>query len=186
MQFRKLVNSLKFSYKFDDDLPRKFVKKILLDSEYDVKILVDTIQKSLDNPPEIKITKDISLEVAAAVLGVSIALMCSGGSGLMTAIQGKKVAKLCRKSIDKDFGFTLKKSNFINERLDEYIDGYKKSWSQRTNPFNQPAGILIMNIFGKDYPSVMDAGGNLQYFAHQLVMDQLMLMTVEPNKMWKL
>ena len=54
MQFRKLVNSLKFSYKFDDDLPRKFVKKILIDSEYDVKILVDTIQKSLDNPPETK------------------------------------------------------------------------------------------------------------------------------------
>ena len=46
--------------------------------------------------------------------------------------------------------------------------------------------ILIMNIFGKDYPSVMDAGGGLQYLTHQMVMDQLMLMTVEPNKMWKL
>ena len=55
MQFRKLVNSLKFSYKFDDDLPRKFVKKILLDSEDSSKFLVDTIQQSIDDPPKIKI-----------------------------------------------------------------------------------------------------------------------------------
>ena len=186
MEFRKLVNTLKFSYKFDNDLPREFVKKILLDSEFTVGTLVNAMTTAIDNPPSIKVTKDTSLELATAILGVSLALMCSGGSGFMTAAQGKKDEKLCRKSIDKDFGFTLKKSNFINERIDEYMAGYKKSWSQRTNPFNQPAGILIMNIFGKNYKSAMTPDGNLQYLVHQITMDQLMLLMVPPNKMWKL
>ena len=186
MGFRKLLNSLKFSYKFDDDLPRKFVKKILIDSEDSSKILVDTIQQSIDSPPKIKITKEITIEVATAVLGVSIGLMHSGGSGLLSAAQGKKVEKLCRRSIDKDFGYTLKESNHINKKIDEYIEAYKESWSLKTNPFNRPAGILLMNIVGKNYKSVMTAEGTLQYLVHQMVMDQLMLMIVEPNRMWKM
>ena len=186
MDFKKLVNSLKFTYKFDSDLPKKFVNKILLDSEHSSGILIDTIKQSIDNPPKIKNTKEITLEVATAVLGVSIALMLTGGSGLITSAQGKKVEKLCKKSIDKDFGYTLEKSNFMNQRIDEYIDAYKKSRLLKTNPFNKPAGILIMNILGKDYKSVMADEETLQYLVHQAVMDQLMLMMLEPNQIWKM
>lgn len=186
MDFRKLLNSLKFSYKFDDDLPRKFVKKILLDSESTSKTLINTISMSIDSPPKIEITKDLILEVATAILGVSIGLMSSGGSGLITAAQGRKIEKLCRKSIDKDFGYTLKESNYINEKIDNYIEAYKESHSLKTNPFNRPAGILLINIMGKNIKSVMTDDGNLQYLVHQMVMDQMVLMMLEPNKIWKM
>ena len=43
-----------------------------------------------------------------------------------------------------------------------------------------------MNIVGKNYKSVMTEEGTLQYLVHQMIMDQLILLIVEPNKMWKM
>ncbi len=141
----------------------------------------------MDNPAEIEITNDTKLEVSTAVIGVSIALMCAGGSGFVTASQGKKIEKLCRESIENDFGYSSKKIQLTNERLDKYIEAYNKSWSQKTNPFNAPAGILIIDILGeKNIHIAMETDGNLSYLPHQVVMDQLMLMMIEPNKIWKL
>jgi len=187
MEFRKLINSIKFSYNFNEELPKKFIESVFIQSEGTTEILVDLIKQSVDNPPEIKITKDTKLEVSASVIGVSIALMCAGGSGFVTAKQGKKIEKLCRESIGNDFGHSSKKIHLINERLDEYIEAYNKSWSQKTNPFNAPAGILIMRILGeKNIHIAMMPDGNLSMLTHQMVMDQLMLMMLEPNKIWKL
>ena len=100
---------------------------------------------------------------------------------------GKKIEKICRESLKKDFGYSSKKNNLINEKLDEYIEAYNKSWFQKTNPFNAPAGILIVEILGeKNLHIAMGPDGNLSYLTHQMVMDQLMLMMIEPNKIWKL
>ena len=49
----------------------------------------------------------------------------------MSAAQGKKVEKLCRKSIDKDFGYTLKESNYINKKIDDYITEIEKDNNER-------------------------------------------------------
>ena len=187
MEFRKLINTLKFSYKFNEDLPKKFIELVFIQSDGATEILVDTIRQSVDNPPEIEITKNTKLEVSIAIIGVSIALMISGRSGFVTASQGKKIEKICRETIKKDFGYSSKENNLINEKLDEYIEAYNKSWSQKTNPFNAPAGILILEILGeKNIHIAMGPDGNLSYLTHQMVMDQLMLMMIEPNKIWKL
>jgi len=38
----------------------------------------------------------------------------------------------------------------------------------------------------KNIHIAMETDGNLSYLPHQVVMDQLMLMMIEPNKIWKL
>ena len=96
MEFRKLINTLKFSYKFNEDLPKKFIDLVFIQSDGATEILVDTIRQSVDNPPEIEITKNTTLEVSIAIIGVSIALMNSGRSGFVTASQGKKIEKIWR------------------------------------------------------------------------------------------
>ena len=47
--------------------------------------------------------------------------------------------------------------------------------------------MLIVDILGdKNIHIAMGPDGNLSYLTHQMVMDQLMLMMIEPNKIWKL
>ena len=117
----------------------------------------------------------IQTEVSTSVIGVSIALMCAGGSGFVTAKQGKKIEKLCRESIKNDFGHSPK--NSFNKWKTRWV-----YWSK----FNAPAGILIMHILGENIHIAMMPDGNLSMLTHQMVMDQLMLMMLEPNKIWKL
>jgi len=39
--------------KFNEDLPKKFIELVFIQSEGATKILVDTIRQSVDNSPEI-------------------------------------------------------------------------------------------------------------------------------------
>ena len=183
--FKKAINSLKFSMKFNEDLPRQFLQKAHLDSKQNAVSIKEQIK--LIAGVEMKLTDTRVAEVAAAVIGTSLGLLTSGGSAMMTAYQGKKVLQLCKKSNLKDTKASLEDAKAFQKGIDEYIEGFKKSFAIKTNPFNQPAGILLMEFAGKEADKIFmpEQPTILNPLLHQTTMDLLALMTLEPLKIFK-
>ena len=134
----------KKSRELDEDLSRQFLQKAHSDSEQNAFLI--QVQINLVTGEKMKVTEYKSAEVAAAVIGTSLGLLSTGGSALMSSSQGKKVLQLCKKYNLKDTKASLGDAKAFQKGIDEYITGFKKSLAMKTNPFNQPAGILLMNF----------------------------------------
>ncbi len=184
IDFKKTLNTLKFSIKFDEDLPRQFLKRVFKDAVVNATHVQEQIK--LATGATIKVTKVNSNETAIAMIGTSLALL-QKHSALMSSKQGKKVELMCKKSLEKDFGLTIKESELMINGINEYIEAYNESWSMKTNPFNRPAGILLMNFTGKEVDKVFqkDNPELIDPLIHQMIMDMFMLMIIEPMKVFK-
>jgi len=184
MDFKKLLNSLKFSINYNNDIPRQFIKKILDSSRSNAMYIAEQIQLALG--VNINVTKTNSTETAIAIIGSSLGLL-QNGSALMSSKQGKKIELLCKDSIKNDFDLSSEESKIIISGIDQYLKAYEQSWAIKTNPFNKPAGILIMEFMGekaseafqKDNPQILNP------LIHQIIMDFLALMIIEPMKLFK-
>ena len=105
----------------------------------------------------------------------------------MSSKQAKKVELLCKKSIEKDFGLIVQESELMINGIDEYINAYNKSLDMKTNPFNRPAGILLIEFAGKKVDSLFQKENPelINQLLHQMTMDALLLLTLEPIKIFK-
>ena len=184
IDFKKTINSLKFSLKFDEDLPRQFLKKIFKDAISNAKYIQDQI--TISTGEIIPVTKINSNETSIAIIGVSLALL-QKHSALMSSKQAKKIELLCKKSIEKDFGLIVQESELMISGIVEYINAYNESWDMKTNPFNRPAGILLTEFAGKDVDKIFQKKHPelINQLLHQMTMDALLLLTMEPMKIFK-
>ena len=184
IDFKKVINSLKFSKNFDEDLPRQFLKKIFNDATINANHIQEQIK--IGAGVNIPITKINSHETSIAIIGVSLALL-QKHSALMSSKQGKKVELLCKKSIEKDFGLVVQESELMIKGVDEYIKAYNESWDIKTNPFNRPAGNLLIEFAGKDFDKIClkKQPELINPLIHQMTMDALLLLSMEPMKIFK-
>jgi|TARA_B110000971_G_scaffold209143_1_gene234969 hypothetical protein len=184
IEFKKTINTLKFSLKFDKDLPRQFLKKIFKDATINANYIQEQIKISAGI--DIPVTKINSHETSIAIIGVSLALL-QKHSALMSSKQGKKVELLCKKSIEKDFGLVVQESELMIKGIDEYIKAYNDSWDMKTNPFNRPAGILLAEFAGKDVDKIFQKEHPelINELTHKMTMTALLSLTFEPMKIFK-
>jgi len=169
----------------DEGFSREYVRRVFADG-YDASLAIaQAVQMSTQGEVVFPVNDDVSIEISLAILGTSLGVL-KGHSQVMPAERGHQVERLCKRSIQNDYGLSADFAAKMNEVLDDYAHAFEKCMADNNNPFAEVSGMMLGRCLGPQSIALCLPGtSNINPFTHQVVGDVMMMTVTQALAFWK-
>jgi len=163
-----------------EDFSRLYVRHVFAIGRITCQAISEGIELATQGQFTLPVNDRTCFETSLALLGTSISVLTEGGSVIMTAKQGGRVANFCKCLIEEDYGIESR------ELVIRYQVLFKIAMADERNPISDISQQMLERCLGSKIDALYLSGFSIiNPLILQMVSDLLLMNVTEALTFWK-